>query len=198
MRFVQIWGHQLVFVKRVCLRFHLNSQTAAQKTNPNKALFCDTCTRNQSLALYILSAYLPDENVRNHAFLKILTYKDPSYQELLSGYSAYKEDLETRYPPVCSLCEPQVNAKLSVLNRTLRAALPSYKVDMDPLQVKISHSRRSCVSFLQFLAFLGALVAIMSYVNIDYLDQLSHSHGRYAIPAFLLIVCAAASTHLTF
>ncbi|KAG8631094.1 hypothetical protein KVT40_000234 [Elsinoe batatas] len=63
------------------------------------SLFCKNCLTNQHFLSQRLADYLPDE-------------EDPRYDEFLAAYPAYKKDIERRYPPVCSKCEPRVRERL--------------------------------------------------------------------------------------
>ncbi|TKX18489.1 hypothetical protein C1H76_9278 [Elsinoe australis] len=62
-------------------------------------LFCNQCLKNQRFLADCLANYLPSEN-------------DPRYAEFEAGYPEYKKELEKRYPPVCSKCEPRVRDRL--------------------------------------------------------------------------------------
>ncbi|CAN9257363.1 unnamed protein product [Alternaria alternata] len=71
-------------------------------------IFCDTCQRNQTLYAKLLGEYLPEED-------------DPAYDQYLAAYDDYKDELETRYPQVCSECLPRVQHQIRNANHVARA-----------------------------------------------------------------------------
>ncbi|WVR08586.1 hypothetical protein IAU60_005641 [Kwoniella sp. DSM 27419] len=61
--------------------------------------FCRGCLSNQTLIMNMLANYLPDDD-------------DPSFPTLYADLPAYLARLHVRYPPVCSNCQPGVDAIL--------------------------------------------------------------------------------------
>jgi Ima1 N-terminal domain len=71
--------------------------------------FCDTCISNQTLLVQNLASFLPPED-------------DPDYDTYVSALSAYKAELEVKYPPVCSDCEERVRVRLQRNNYVAKTA----------------------------------------------------------------------------
>ena len=63
------------------------------------AVFCSTCIKNQQLVTEALSNYLPSPD-------------DPAYSQYEASLPAYRQNLEDRYPQVCTKCEPNVRQRI--------------------------------------------------------------------------------------
>lgn len=70
--------------------------------------FCHTCQANQTLVVNLLATYLPDEG-------------DPAYADRLASLESYRASLYERYPPVCALCQPGVDAGLKRADQRAQA-----------------------------------------------------------------------------
>ncbi|OTB03514.1 hypothetical protein M426DRAFT_321669 [Hypoxylon sp. CI-4A] len=69
--------------------------------NPEEAIFCDTCLRNQHMLTSSLAQFeWPDESNK------------VEYAAREKKYWALRKDLEKRYPQMCANCEPKVEKKL--------------------------------------------------------------------------------------
>ncbi|KAH9982344.1 Ima1 N-terminal domain-containing protein [Lactifluus volemus] len=87
----------------------LNRKSFARRASPRKdrllttfgnAPFCTTCQSNQRLVVSLLSSYLPPSD------------DDPDYAPRLAGFTAYKDSIYARYPPVCDTCAPLVEEEI--------------------------------------------------------------------------------------
>ncbi|KAF7796396.1 hypothetical protein EIP86_007573 [Pleurotus ostreatoroseus] len=74
-----------------------------------QAVFCRTCQTNQMLIANLLSNYLPPPS-------------DPEYAQRLELLPAYRESVETRYPPVCIDCLPAVEEEIKKRNQMARTS----------------------------------------------------------------------------
>ena len=79
--------------------------------------FCHSCQTNQMLQINLLSNYLPDPEVRfiipRHIFLLSQNLvQSPEYEFRLQMLPAYRESLDTRYPPICETCMPLIEDEI--------------------------------------------------------------------------------------
>ncbi|KAH9836919.1 Ima1 N-terminal domain [Teratosphaeria destructans] len=88
--------------------FNQSSQPSAHE---RPTAFCDTCLRNQKIVLDSLSNYLPEET-------------HPEYRKYVDAYPQYKEQLEKRYPQVCTRCAPL--AQMQIHNADKEAATQNW------------------------------------------------------------------------
>ncbi|KZO89658.1 hypothetical protein CALVIDRAFT_543389 [Calocera viscosa TUFC12733] len=72
--------------------------------------FCTQCVTNQKLIVEMVANYIPDES-------------DPNYLAALANVSAYRADLERRYPPLCEECRPRVEEELRKHNNEATAEI---------------------------------------------------------------------------
>ncbi|KAM0715343.1 hypothetical protein Q7P37_008841 [Cladosporium fusiforme] len=79
-------------------------------------IFCNTCLQNQQIYNEALANYLPDED-------------HPQYAEYERALPKWKQDLEKRYPQICTACAPRAQLKINradyygVMNNLNRAQM---------------------------------------------------------------------------
>ncbi|TFK30806.1 hypothetical protein FA15DRAFT_662859 [Coprinopsis marcescibilis] len=87
---------------------HMNRQSFAKRASRSKdqlpnlhrpGHFCHDCQTNQMLAMNLMSAYLPPP-------------ESPDYQQAVDLLPKYKESINSRYPPVCDRCRPNVEEEI--------------------------------------------------------------------------------------
>ncbi|KAF4548037.1 Ima1 N-terminal domain-containing protein [Elsinoe fawcettii] len=113
------------------------------KDNNDDPLFCKHCLTNQHFLSQRLADYLPDED-------------HPRYEEFLVAYPTYKKDLEKRYPPVCSGCEPKVKERLKKT---------SYAAKSDILARSLGKQSQNAVRYSAVASQQGPLSMVLLIVE---------------------------------
>ncbi|KAF1983096.1 hypothetical protein K402DRAFT_456911 [Aulographum hederae CBS 113979] len=145
-------------------------------------VFCATCQKNQHFFQVSISEYLPSPD-------------DSNYEEYERGYESFKEDLERRYPLVCSQCAPAVESRLIKAN--YMAKTDHLRRIMEKTRKHAGIPRRHLWSFRGVIITLGALgwwasiVTQLAWHIIGAIPVLERVETVYSKPAQLAWSCAS-------
>ncbi|KAI4665722.1 uncharacterized protein J4E78_003187 [Alternaria triticimaculans] len=143
---------------------HLRSRSPTPAMSvPGDDIFCDTCQRNQTLYAKLLGEYLPEED-------------DPTYGQFLAAYEDYKDELETRYPQVCSECLPRVQHQIRNANHIARADNLARIMEASKQKRTTVHTHRQAWT-LRFIS-----LAKWTYVVSTAIGIVWHAAGLYMGP----------------
>lgn len=97
----------------LCLPYRVPNPGVATLRRPSPIkedpVFCDVCSRRQTLLIHALAEYLPEKG-------------HPQYKKRLSEYPEYKKYLETRYPMACEACSGRAEIELLKQERRYKLA----------------------------------------------------------------------------
>lgn len=111
---------------------------SSSPSNPDEALFCDDCLKNQHLFTASLAQYNPDDEK---------TLYDRKYYE-------FRNNLERRYPQVCSDCEAGVLERIKQAGYTARTDHLRRLMD----KTRSSHATKTKTSWTERFQFWGGVI----------------------------------------
>ncbi|KAF2273244.1 uncharacterized protein EI97DRAFT_469808 [Westerdykella ornata] len=132
-------------------------------TASTQSPFCDQCQVNQTIVNKAMAEYIPDED-------------DPEYEQHVATATAYREELETRYPPVCENCIGRVRDQV-------RAA--GYAARTDHLRRILENSKKRKLVYYtprQVWTLRTISLAKWAYISATCVGLLWHACGLLAVP----------------
>jgi Ima1 N-terminal domain len=99
------------------VRYADSQQVSTKQPSPNNdRTFCATCLKNQHVLTQSLATYLPSPT-------------DPRYPAFKAAYPKYRQQLEERYPQVCSECEEGVVKRIRQADYMANTAYLGWKIE---------------------------------------------------------------------
>lgn len=137
-------------------------------------VFCRTCRTNQTLILAITANWEAEKDEEEEISSELSDEKEAEDQRL-ETFSRWRNQLEQRYPPVCSNCLPKVQIKLKNADKQARALIWN-----DLLRESQRRNSGSGVQVQQSGKARAAHVSLKS--RKDPLATLARQKGRAAAP----------------
>lgn len=146
----------------------------------NLGTFCSTCLKNQHLLTETLANYLP-------------SLDDPTYDQYEASYPEFRQNLEERYPPVCTKCEPEVRQRIQQAGYTAKS--DHLRRMMERSRTRRIASRwgwRSLVVSLGAILFWASLTGQLAWNIVGALeDSKKSTHQTGTVVASSSMQCAA-------
>jgi hypothetical protein len=144
-------------------RQYARAVAPADTPSGEEVVFCSTCIKNQQLLTEALSNYLPAP-------------EDPAYAQYEASLPTYRRNLEDRYPPVCTTCEPAVRQR--ILQAGYHAKSDHLRRMMDRSRARQTAHRWGWRSLIVRGGGLGYTSSIVGQLGWHAMGALSHGDAN--------------------